>query len=154
MCQLLRGDACAGSTPSKRLLTDSPRAVSRAPSPQARPATPRNADPLGRLLTWAPKVIPNAVVLIAAVRLAFDVYNQFTVGSQNLIMALSSFLVVLAVCKLYEPKTVRNIGQIIALRFASDAELAALASRAAEEGMKPAEIKRAVKTWRADLHRV
>lgn len=44
--------------------------------------------------------------------------------------------------------------QIVALRFASDDEFPALAIRAAEQGMKPDEIKKQVKYWRADNHRV
>jgi len=47
-----------------------------------------------------------------------------------------------------------NISQIIALRFASDAEFAALAQRAAAEHMEADAIKRAIKAWRADTYRV
>jgi hypothetical protein len=43
---------------------------------------------------------------------------------------------------------------VIALRFASDGEFVALARRAAEEGMTPDAIKRAIKDWRADTYRV
>ena len=43
--------------------------------------------------------------------------------------------------------------QIAALRFASDAELAALLDRAVREKLPPKEIKRAVKSWTADLDR-
>jgi hypothetical protein len=44
--------------------------------------------------------------------------------------------------------------QLVALRFASDAEVAALAEKALREKMKGADIKKAVVTWRADLFRV
>jgi uncharacterized protein DUF6526 len=43
--------------------------------------------------------------------------------------------------------------QIVALRFASDAELAALVDRAARENMTPDQIKQAIKTWRPDYLR-
>jgi uncharacterized protein DUF6526 len=43
--------------------------------------------------------------------------------------------------------------QIVALRFASDAELGALLDRAIREKLPPVEIKRAVKNWRPDLLR-
>jgi hypothetical protein len=44
--------------------------------------------------------------------------------------------------------------QLVALRFASDAEVAALAEKALKEQMKAADIKKAVVSWRADLFRV
>jgi hypothetical protein len=47
-----------------------------------------------------------------------------------------------------------SVRQIIALRFAPDAEFVALAQRAAAEQMDPDAIKRAVKQWRADTYRV
>ena len=54
--------------------------------------------------------------------------------------------------KLLDPKL--RIGQIIALRFASDAELVDLARKAAADNMSPDQIKRAIRNWRADHHRV
>jgi hypothetical protein len=45
-------------------------------------------------------------------------------------------------------------GQIAALRFASDGEFVELARRAAEQAIAPDDIKRAVRTWRPDTHRV
>ena len=44
--------------------------------------------------------------------------------------------------------------QVVALRFASDAEFPALAQVAAEKAMSPDAIKQAVKSWRADTYRV
>lgn len=54
--------------------------------------------------------------------------------------------------KLLDPRL--TVQQIIGLRFASDAEFPALARQAAERAMSLDEIKREVKTWRADTYRV
>ena len=47
-----------------------------------------------------------------------------------------------------------TIQQIIALRFAPDDEFATLASRAAKDNLSPVEIKKEIKNWRPDYHRV
>ena len=44
--------------------------------------------------------------------------------------------------------------QLIALRFASDAELAGLVDKALKENLKGADIKKAIVSWRADVFRV
>ena len=51
------------------------------------------------------------------------------------------------------PKTLR-MGQIIALRFASDEEYLALLDRAIKENLGGKAIKMAVQNWKADYHRV
>jgi len=44
--------------------------------------------------------------------------------------------------------------QLVALRFASDGEVPGLVEKALKDNMKPADIKKAVVVWRADLFRV
>jgi hypothetical protein len=53
--------------------------------------------------------------------------------------------------KLFDPNI--RMGQIVALRFASDEEFLILAKRAVEENLSREDIKKAIKTWRADHHR-
>jgi phosphoglycerol transferase MdoB-like AlkP superfamily enzyme len=47
-----------------------------------------------------------------------------------------------------------RMGQIIALRFASDEELPALAQKALSEKLSPAAIKQSITRWRGDYHRI
>jgi hypothetical protein len=47
-----------------------------------------------------------------------------------------------------------SLKQVIALRFASDAELPGLVRRAMAEGMTPKAIKEAIVQWKPDLYRV
>lgn len=47
-----------------------------------------------------------------------------------------------------------RLGQIIALRFAADAEFPSLAQKAADENMKGDDIKKAIQNWKTDHNRV
>ena len=47
-----------------------------------------------------------------------------------------------------------NIAQIAALRFAPDDELIPLTEKVIAENLSPGEIKKAIRNWRADHHRV
>lgn len=46
-----------------------------------------------------------------------------------------------------------TMSQVIALRFAADTEFLLLAEKAANENMKPNDIKKAIVNWRADYYR-
>jgi hypothetical protein len=54
--------------------------------------------------------------------------------------------------KLLDPRL--TMRQVIGLRFACDAEFVELARRAADESLSMDAIKKSVKTWRPDYHRV
>lgn len=44
--------------------------------------------------------------------------------------------------------------QVVALRFADDTEFVLLSEKAANENMKPKDIKQAIVNWKADHHRI
>lgn len=54
--------------------------------------------------------------------------------------------------KLIDPRL--SMLQVVALRFAPDAELPELARKAADQGLSPNDIKLAIKTWKGDHYRV
>lgn len=51
------------------------------------------------------------------------------------------------------PSTLR-IGQILALRFASDEEFVDLVNKTVNENLSSTEIKKAIKNWRGDYYRI
>ena len=54
--------------------------------------------------------------------------------------------------KLIDPKL--KLSQIIALRFAPDVKFIELTKRAADENLSSDDIKKSIKNWKADNHRV
>lgn len=95
-----------------------------------------------------------AQIITALVLLFLWVYTrQFVVKVQDrAIHAEENFRHFILSGKPLDPKLSR--GQVIALRFASDEEYLQLVDRALKESLKPADIKKAIKNWRADHHRV
>ncbi len=93
------------------------------------------------------------VVLTVCVFITALVARLFALKAQDrAIRAEENLRHFAATGKLLDPRL--SVGQIIALRFASDNEFAALARKAADESMTSDAIKRAVTNWRADTHRV
>jgi len=95
--------------------------------------------------------------LIAAISVAlvlqFFFTRNFAVGVQDrAIRAEENLRHFVLTGKLLDPRL--TIKQIVGLRFASDAELAELARKAAEEGLPQDTIKKSVKSWRPDLNRI
>ena len=92
-------------------------------------------------------------MIFAALWILFWYARTFPLKAQDRAIRAEENLRHLALTgKLLDPSL--TIRQIIALRFASDAEFVHLAARAAKDGLSSSEIKRAVQNWRADHHRV
>jgi hypothetical protein len=78
--------------------------------------------------------------------------RQFPIKAQNrAIRAEENLRHFVLTGKLLDPRL--TMSQIVALRFASDLELAELATRAVTENLSNDDIKKAVKSWRTDNDR-
>jgi L-cystine uptake protein TcyP (sodium:dicarboxylate symporter family) len=92
------------------------------------------------------------VVLTVATIMGFFYSRSFALKAQDrAIRAEENLRHLAATGKLLDSRL--NIRQVIALRFAPDAEFVELAARTAAENLSSKEIKKAIQEWRADHHR-
>ncbi len=96
------------------------------------------------------------VILAIALLLLANLVRVYALRVQDRVIRLEERIRMAALLPLEAQPLQRELttGQIIALRFASDAELAPLAERAVREQLSPKQVKRAVARWRPDTHRV
>jgi predicted lysophospholipase L1 biosynthesis ABC-type transport system permease subunit len=100
-----------------------------------------------------PDYVSFALLALAGVVLsAVTLVRQFALRLQNRIIRLEMQL---RLARLGRERDLTRLAlpQLIALRFASDAELPTLIERALAENLSPDQIKRAVTDWQADYLR-
>jgi hypothetical protein len=93
-----------------------------------------------------------AVLFIGATML-YILSRQFALKAQDRAVRAEESLRYYIITGKFLDRTL-TMGQIAALRFAPDSELVVLIARTLKENLSPAEIKKEIKEWRADMHRV
>ena len=93
------------------------------------------------------------VVLTAAMLILFFLCRVFALKAQDRAIRAEENLRHFALTgKLLDSRL--GVLQIVALRFASDAEFPQLAREAVDKNLAPNDIKKAIKSWRGDFYRV
>ena len=96
------------------------------------------------------------VVVAAALLLLTAMTRRYALKVQDRVIRLEERIRMAALLPMEMQMLQRELTmeQIIALRFASDGELALLVEQAVRERLSPAAIKQQIRVWRADAHRV
>jgi Family of unknown function (DUF6526) len=106
---------------------------------------------------WRPG-LHSGLMFVGAVALASAVFKirAYAVKVQDRVILLEERLRLSTLCSEALRSRIPQLteDQIIALRFASDAELPKLAERALSEKLSRTDIKKAIQTWRPDYWRV
>lgn len=99
--------------------------------------------------------LPHALLIFAFILIGFagGFARFFSLIVQNRAARADEKLRYYILTQKMLPSSLR-MGQILALRFASDEELVHLVDRAINENLTPTDIKKLIKNWRADYHRV
>jgi hypothetical protein len=95
----------------------------------------------------------SLLVVVSLILASLSWYSrQFALRAQDRsIRAEENFRHFILTGKPFDPRL--RMGQIIALRFAPDEEFPVLCQQAVVENLKGSDIKKAIRTWRADRHR-
>jgi len=108
----------------------------------------------GRLHSNTGMLIPGLILLASLLILLVIYYSRaFALKAQDRAIRAEENLRYFAITGNLLDSRLRT-SQVVALRFAPNNELLDLAKMAAEKDMSAKEIKQAVKTWKADHHRV
>jgi hypothetical protein len=102
-----------------------------------------------------PTFYPGVLSLVAAVVVLVSISRSYIVRLQDRIILLEMKVRCAELLPAGHDARLLELSpkQIVALRFASDAELGELLDRAIRDKLQPKEIKRAIKHWREDLLR-
>ena len=106
------------------------------------------------LLGWSTQTLAFGSLLLA-VLINISIERLYTTKLQDRIIMLEMKVRCAEVLPAGEDARLTQLSpkQIVALRFASDAELGDLLDRAVRDRLSPGDIKRAIRHWRPDVHR-